>query len=104
VRPYFEGGQLPLVRRLPQKAGFRNRSRVEYAPVNLVRIANLEGPITPELLAEAGIIKKSTLPVVILGDGELEHAVTVRAHRFSATAKAKIEAAGGMAEVLPLQR
>ena len=55
VRPYFEGGQLPLVRRLPQKPGFRNRGRVEYVPVNLGRIAGFEGEVTPESLAEAGI-------------------------------------------------
>jgi large subunit ribosomal protein L15 len=104
VRPYFEGGQLPLVRRLPQKRGFRNRNRVEYAPVNLVDIADLEeGDVTPQVLADAGLIRKATLPVVILGDGELDRPLNVRAHRFSAAAKAKIEAAGGVAEVLPLK-
>jgi large subunit ribosomal protein L15 len=102
VRPYFEGGQLPLVRRLPQKRGFRNRFRVEYVPVNLKSIADFEVDVTPETLAEAGIIRKATLPVVVLGEGELERALTVRAHRFSASAKAKIEAAGGVAEVLSL--
>jgi large subunit ribosomal protein L15 len=102
VRPYFEGGQLPLVRRLPQKPGFRNRNRVEYVPVNLGRIAGFEGEVTPESLAEAGIIRKASLPVAILGDGELDHALTVRAHRFSASARSKIEAAGGVAETLPL--
>jgi large subunit ribosomal protein L15 len=106
VRPYFEGGQLPLVRRLPQKRGFRNRFRVEYVPVNLGTIAValesglLENEVSPELLAQAGIIRKATLPVVILGDGELDRPVTVRAHRFSATAKEKIQAAGGGIEVL----
>jgi len=101
VRPYFEGGQLPLVRRLPYKRGFRNRSRIDYIPVNLSRLANLEGEVTPEALAKAGIIRKPTLPVVILGDGELDRALTVWAHRFSASAKRKIEAAGGVAKVLP---
>jgi large subunit ribosomal protein L15 len=104
VRPYFEGGQLPLVRRLPYKRGFRNRSRIEYVPVNLERIADLEGEVTPESLADAGIVKKATLPIVILADGELDRPLTVRAHRFSAAAKAKIEAAGGVAEVLPYDR
>jgi large subunit ribosomal protein L15 len=104
VRPYFEGGQLPLVRRLPQKRGFRNRNRVEYAPVNLECIAGFEVEVTPETLAEAGIIRKASLPVVILGDGELDRALNVRAHRFSAAARAKIEAAGGVVEVLPLTR
>jgi large subunit ribosomal protein L15 len=103
VRLYFEGGQLPLVRRLPFKRGFLNRSRVEYTPVNLERIAGLEGTVTPEVLAEAGVIKKATEPVVILGDGDLDHALTVCAHRFSTAAKAKIEAAGGVAQVLPLE-
>jgi large subunit ribosomal protein L15 len=102
VRPYFEGGQLPLVRRLVQKRGFRNRYRVEYVPVNLERIADFEEDVTPESLVEAGIINKVTIPIVILGDGDLDRALNVRAHRFSATAKAKIEAAGGVAEVLPL--
>lgn len=101
VRPYFEGGQQPLVRRLPHKRGFRNRRRVEYVPVNLRELADLEGEVTPESLAEAGIIRKASLPVVVLGDGELERAVTVRAHSFSASAKAKIEAAGGAVEILP---
>ena len=102
VRPYFEGGQLPLVRRLPQKRGFRNRSRIEYVGVNLYRIADFEGEVTPETLADAGVIRKPSVPVVILGEGELERALTVRAHRFSSSAKAKIEAAGGVTEVLPL--
>jgi len=102
VRLYFEGGQLPLVRRLPQKRGFRNRSRVEYVPVNLARIAHLEGTVTLETLTELGIIKAPTQPVVVLGEGELDHALTVQAHRFSASAKAKIEAAGGVAQVVPL--
>jgi large subunit ribosomal protein L15 len=101
VKPYFEGGQLPLVRRLPQKRGFRNRYRVQYVPVNLARLAGFEKEVTPESLAQAGIIKKATLPVVILGEGELDRALAVRAHRFSSTAKSKIEAAGGVAEVIP---
>jgi large subunit ribosomal protein L15 len=75
---------------------------VEYVPVNLERIADFEEDVTPESLVEAGIINKVTVPIVILGDGDLDRALNVRAHRFSATAKAKIEAAGGVAEVLPL--
>jgi large subunit ribosomal protein L15 len=100
ARPYFEGGQLPLVRRLPHKRGFRNRSRVEYVPVNVGQLSRVEGEITPESLAEAGIIKKASLLVAVLGDGELDRAITVRAHRFSSSAKAKIEAAGGVAHLL----
>ncbi len=107
VRLYFEGGQLPLVRRLPHKRGFRNRTRVDYVPVNIARLAELVSDagiteVTPQSLAQAGIIKKDTLPVVILGDGELDRALTVRAHRFSAQARTKIEAAEGTVEVLVL--
>jgi large subunit ribosomal protein L15 len=101
VKPYFEGGQLPLVRRLPHKRGFNNRERVHYVAVNLDQLVGFEAEVSPQSLAEAGIIKKDTVPVVVLGDGELDRALTVRAHRFSANAKAKIEAAGGAAEVIP---
>ena len=102
VKPWFEGGQLPLVRRLPHKRGFRNRSRVQYVAVNLGQLAEFETEVSPQSLAQAGIIKKETVPVAVLGDGELDRALTVRAHRFSASAKSKIEAAGGVAEVIPL--
>jgi large subunit ribosomal protein L15 len=71
-------------------------------PVNLGLVGELEGEVTPEAMAEAGLIRKASLPVVILGDGEIDRALTVRAHRFSASARQKIEAAGGVAEVLPL--
>jgi len=104
--PYFEGGQLPLVRRLPFKRGFTNIHRVEYKPVNLDRLEERFGgsteAITPEVLIEAGIIKRSDKAVAILGNGELSSALTVKAHRFSKSAKEKIEAAGGTVEVLPL--
>jgi large subunit ribosomal protein L15 len=102
VKPWFEGGQLPLVRRLPHKRGFRNRSRVHYVAVNLAQLAGFETEVSPQSLAQAGIIKKETVPVAVLGEGELDRALTVRAHRFSASAKSKIEAAGGVAEVIPL--
>ncbi len=101
---YFEGGQLPLARRLPFKRGFTNIRRVEYNAVNLERLAEFEfggETVTPELMAAIGLIKKATDRVVVLGDGELEEALTVQAHRFSATAREKIEAAGGKAEVIP---
>ena len=101
VKPYFEGGQLPLVRRLPHKRGFSNRNRVDYVPINLAQLARFETEVSPESLAQAGLIKKNTVPVVVLGDGELDRALTVRAHRFSASAREKIEAAGGVAEVIP---
>ena len=106
--PYFEGGQLPLVRRLPFKRGFNNINRVEYAPVNLDRLQDKFGDgdqeVTPETLVEAGIIKRSGDAVAILGRGEISVALTVKAHRFSKSAQEKIEAAGGTIEVLPLQR
>jgi large subunit ribosomal protein L15 len=105
--PYFEGGQLPLVRRLPFKRGFTNIYRIEYKPVNVSLLQERFGDgatkeITPELLVEAGIIKRSDKAVAILGHGELTSALTVKAHRFSKSAQAKIEAAGGTVEVLPL--
>jgi large subunit ribosomal protein L15 len=101
--PYFEGGQLPLARRLPFKRGFTNIRRVEYKVVNLQRLAECDfdgETVTPELMADFGLIKKATDPVVVLGEGELTTALTVHAHRFSSSAKEKIEAAGGKAEVV----
>jgi large subunit ribosomal protein L15 len=102
---YFEGGQLPLARRLPYKRGFTNINKVHYKPVNLKSLADFDFDgvdVTPEVMSAVGLIKKSTDPVVILGDGDLVVALTVKAHRFSASAKEKIEAAGGTIEVLPL--
>lgn len=102
---YFEGGQLPLARRLPYKRGFTNIRKVYYKPVNLDRLAEIDFgdvEVTPEVLAAIGFIKKPTDPVVILGGGDIDVALTVKAHRFSATARQKIEAAGGKVEVLPL--
>jgi len=105
--PYFEGGQLPLVRRLPFRRGFTNIWRVNYKPINVGRLQENFGEgdqqeVTPEALVEAGIIKKSDKAVAILGDGDVSAALTVKAHRFSKSAKEKIEAAGGTVEVLPL--
>jgi large subunit ribosomal protein L15 len=102
---YFEGGQLPLARRLPYKRGFTNVNKVYYTPVNLKDLAgfDFEGvEVTPEVMAIVGLIRKPDVPVVVLGDGEIDEALTVKAHRFSASAKEKIEAAGGTVEVLPL--
>lgn len=102
---YFEGGQLPLARRLPYKRGFTNIRKIYYKPVNLRDLAaiDFEGlDVTPEVMAAVGLIKKASDPVVILGDGDIDVAITVKAHRFSETARQKIEAAGGIAEVLPL--
>jgi large subunit ribosomal protein L15 len=104
--PFFEGGQLPLVRRLPFRRGFTNIHRVEFKPVNLSRLQAKFGEgdleVTPETLVEAGIIKQSDKAVAILGEGELSVALTVKAHRFSKSAREKIEAAGGTVEVLAL--
>lgn len=101
--PYFEGGQLPLVRRLPVKRGFTNIFKVQYVPVNLYRLEEFEADaeISPATLAAAGIIKSAELPVAILGHGELERPLVVKAHRFSSSARAKIEEAGGSVEELP---
>jgi len=101
--PYFEGGQLPIVRRLPFKRGFNNIFRVQYVPVNLYRLdgfaANAE--VSPNTLAAAGIIKSPSLPVAILGHGEVDRPLVVKAHRVSSSARAKIEGAGGSVEELP---
>lgn len=101
---YFEGGQLPLARRLPYKRGFTNINKVTYRPVNVGELADFEPQteITPEVLCMVGFLKKPTNPVVILGEGELNVALRVKAHRFSKSAIEKIEAAGGEVEVIPL--
>ena len=95
----FEGGQMPLHRRLP-KRGFTNIFRTDYTVVNLSDLANLgENNITPELLREHGLAKRNDR-VKILGDGDLKGAITVRAHKFSKSAQEKITAAGGKTEVI----
>lgn len=105
VRPYFEGGQLPLVRRLPHKRGFTNIFKVHYKPINLDRLDGFTAgdEVSPATLAEAGIIKSPREPVVILGRGELDRSLTVKAHRFSASAREKILGADGAVEVLPFR-
>jgi large subunit ribosomal protein L15 len=97
-RPGFEGGQMPLIRRVP-KRGFNNIFRTEYAVVNLAQLAGLEGEVTPELLASKGLVRAGR-PLKVLGEGEVAAALTVRAHKFSKSARAKIEAAGGSCEEL----
>ncbi len=102
VRPGFEGGQMPLFRRIP-KRGFTNaKFRKDYAIVNIELLNRFEenATITPELLLEAGVIKKLQSGLKILGDGELSKSFTVRAHKFTQSAIKKIEAAGGKAEVI----
>jgi len=102
VQPGFEGGQMPLQRRLP-KRGFHNIFRVQMAVVNLNQLESLAGgEITPENLAQHGLIGGKNRRVKILGEGSLSKALTVRAHGFSATAKQKIEAAGGKVELITL--
>lgn len=103
-RPYFEGGQLPLVRRLPHLGGFTNIWRVEYAAVNVERLNAFPAgtEITPETLAAAGVIKSAATRVKILGEGELDRALTVKVHKFSAVAREKILAAGGIVEEVAL--
>lgn len=94
----FEGGQTPLIRRLP-KFGFSNVNfETRYSIVNLSQLESLSGEVTPESLIEAGVIYK--LPVKILGNGKLTKALTVKAQKFSDKAKASIEAAGGKTEVI----
>ncbi|MCH5183162.1 MAG: 50S ribosomal protein L15 [Oscillospiraceae bacterium] len=101
VRPGFEGGQLPLYRKLP-KRGFKNRFATQYAIVNLSDLDRFENGAVVDLdtLLKEGIINKAFDGLKVLGDGELTHAITVKAARFSASAKEKIEAAGGKTEVV----
>lgn len=102
IRPGFEGGQMPLVRRLP-KRGFNNaRHTVAYLPVNVSALNRFEDgtEVDLELLGKAGLANGKAAGVKILGNGKLERKLTVRAHRFSASAKAKIEQAGGACELV----
>jgi large subunit ribosomal protein L15 len=97
--PGFEGGQMPLQRRLP-KRGFTNIFRKEYAVVNLRDLSDLSGTVTPETLVEQGLVKDLKAGLKVLGVGELKSGLTVRAHKFSKSAMDKIQAAGGKAEVI----
>ena len=102
VPPYFEGGQLPLIRKLPYRRGFRNPFRVEFREVNVRDLAEfLAGSsIGPEEFETAGVLRGKAGPVKVLGQGDLSVALTVRAHKFSAGARQKIEAAGGSVELI----
>ncbi len=99
--PGFEGGQMPLQRRLP-KRGFTNIFRKEYAVVNVGDLARVggSGPVTPEVLLEKGLVSDLKDGIKILGTGEIKTGLTVRAHKFSKSAADKIQAAGGKAEVI----
>jgi large subunit ribosomal protein L15 len=100
VPPYFEGGQLPLIRKLPYRRGFRNPFRVEFREVNVQDLSGFpEGStVGPEEFEIAGVLRGKTGPVKVLGQGELSVKLTVRANKFSAGARQKIEAAGGTVE------
>ncbi len=99
-RPGFEGGQLPLIKRLPEKRGFYSKFRISYSIVNVEQLNGFEAgtEVTPAVLIEVGLVETDKLPIKILGGGDLVRALTVKADKFSASAKAKIEAAGGKAE------
>ncbi|HWR71050.1 MAG TPA: 50S ribosomal protein L15 [Dehalococcoidia bacterium] len=101
IHPYFEGGQLPLHRRLPGKRGFTNIFKTEYSVVNIGKLNVFEAGSVVGLdqLTKAGLVSSSTKPVKILGTGELDRALTVKADGFSGTAREKILAAGGTVEV-----
>jgi len=96
----FEGGQLPLIKRLPRKRGFVNIFRIEYSTVNISKLNMFEAgsEVTPETLVAAGVVKSLRHPIKILAEGDINHPLLVKANKFSAAAKAKIEAAGGTVE------
>ncbi len=100
MRPGFEGGQLPLIKRLPRLRGFTNPFRTEYSTVNIGKLGIFEpgSEVTLEKLVAAGVVKSLRHPIKILAAGELDHPLVIKANKFSAAAKAKIEAAGGRAE------
>jgi len=99
---HFEGGQTPIQQQLPYKRGFKNRFRVEYTTVSLERLAavEIEGELTLDALVTAGLIRDTKHPVKILGGGELDRPIRVQAHRFSASARQAIEAAGGQVTLI----
>ena len=96
----FEGGQLPLIKRLPRKRGFTNIFRTEYSIVNVGKLSMFEAgsEVTPERLVVAGVVKSLRHPIKVLAEGDINRPLVVKANRFSAAAKAKIEAAGGKVE------
>jgi large subunit ribosomal protein L15 len=102
VRPGFEGGQMPLVRRIPKLGGFKNIDKVYFELVNVSALNDFKAGsnVDPTVLCDKGMIKKADKKVKILGDGDISVAVTVKAHAFSKSAVSKIEAAGGKAEVI----
>jgi large subunit ribosomal protein L15 len=102
-KPGFEGGQMPLQRRVPKLKGFINPNRVEYAVINVETLGRyFDREVDPTALSAHGLVRKGR-PVKVLARGELDKALTVRAHAFSDAAKEKIERAGGTAEVLEVE-
>jgi large subunit ribosomal protein L15 len=105
MKPGFEGGQMPLVRRLPKLKGFTPPHRKGFGAVNVAALASIESStIGPDELRATGLVRKKDRLIKVLGRGEIDRVVTVRAHAFSASARAKIEAAGGVAEVIRSER
>jgi large subunit ribosomal protein L15 len=102
IARYFQGGQNPIHKQLPYKRGFTNLFRVEYNVVNVGQLDQFEAgtDITVDLLVDRRLARKKTWPVKVLGEGELTKALTVRAHKFSQSAREKIEAAGGQVDVV----
>ena len=103
VRPGFEGGQLPLIKRLPSLRGFNNIFKTNFTVINLGEIVEYfpeGGDVTPQILQEKGLIDNPALPLKILGNGEVEVPLNVVAHKFSASATLKLEKAGGSAQVI----
>ena len=102
TRPGFEGGQMPLVRRIPKLGGFTNVDKVYFELVNVSKLNDFKAgaAVDPAMLADKGLIKKASRPVKILGDGAIDRAIKIKAHAFSKSAKEKIEAAGGQVEVI----
>ncbi|HSX15054.1 MAG TPA: 50S ribosomal protein L15 [Candidatus Saccharimonadales bacterium] len=101
VRLGFEGGQNPLAKRLPKKRGFTSINRIDYQEVNLNQLDSVKGTqITPDTLAQAKLVKSSTKPVKILGDGKIERKLSFKVQAMTIQAKAKVEAAGGTIELL----
>lgn len=100
MRPGFEGGQLPLIKKLPRKRGFFNRFRIGYSVVNLGNLERFDAgvEITIQMLLDAGLVKSLGNPVKILANGNVSKALVVKANKFSGAAKARIEAAGGKVE------
>ena len=105
VRPGFVGGQTPIQQQLPYKRGFTNIWTARYNLVNLTQLSNLEAgsQVTPETLFESGLLRDTEKPLKVLGDGDLDRALHVRAHKISAGAQQKIEAAGGTVTLIEVE-